>query len=56
MLKDNRIDIVTASPSLDLMQRGYFARRYLFEDRGRVRLYQPHPSSAPKAVVEEPSV
>lgn len=56
MLKDNRIDIVTASPSLDLMQRGYFARRYLFEDRGRVRLYQPHPSSEPKAVVEEPSV
>ncbi len=56
MLKDNRIDFVTASPSLDLMQRGYFARRYLFEDRGRVRLYQPHPSSEPKAVVEETSV
>ena len=40
MLKDNRIDIVTASPSLELQQKSYFARRYLFEDRGRVRVYQ----------------
>lgn len=45
MLAANRIDIVTASPALDLMQRGLFARRYLFEDYGRVRQYQAAPAA-----------
>ncbi|MBV7542232.1 ATP-binding protein [Acidovorax sp. sic0104] len=56
MLKDNRIDIVTASPSLDLMQRGVFARRYLFEDRGRVRLYRQSAPLVPASASAEVQV
>lgn len=38
-LRDNRIDVVTASPELGPVQHAMFARRYLFEDRGRIREY-----------------
>ena len=40
-LKDNRIDVVTASPELGPAQQSMFAHRYLFEDRGRIREYAP---------------
>lgn len=41
MLRDNRIDVVTASPELGPTQQAMFAQRYLFEDRGRIREYRP---------------
>ncbi|SDI19249.1 ATP-binding protein [Variovorax sp. OV700] len=41
MLRDNWIDVMTASPDLGPTQHALFARRYLFEDRGRVREYVP---------------
>ena len=41
MLRDNRIDVVTASPELGPAQQAMFAQRYLFEDRGRIREYRP---------------
>lgn len=40
-LRDNRIDVVTASPELGPTQQSMFAQRYLFEDRGRIREYRP---------------
>lgn len=40
-LRDNRIDVVTASPELGPTQQAMFAQRYLFEDRGRIREYRP---------------
>lgn len=45
-LRDNRIDVVTASPELGAVQHAMFARRYLFEDRGRIREYVPKDASA----------
>jgi hypothetical protein len=39
-LRDNRIDVVTASPELGPTQQAMFAQRYLFEDRGRIREYR----------------
>lgn len=44
-LKDNRIDVVTASPELGPAQHSMFAQRYLFEDRGRIREYRSLQSS-----------
>ncbi|MBT2321891.1 ATP-binding protein [Variovorax paradoxus] len=41
MLKDNWIDVMTASPELGPTQHALFARRYLFEDKGRIREYVP---------------
>lgn len=41
MLRDNRIDVVTASPELGSAQQAMFSQRYLFEDRGRIREYSP---------------
>lgn len=43
-LRDNLIDVVTASPELGPAQQAMFAQRYLFEDRGRIREYRPMPS------------
>lgn len=40
-LRDNRIDVVTASPELGPTQQAMFAQRYLFEDKGRIREYKP---------------
>jgi hypothetical protein len=41
MLRDNRIDVVTASPELGTAQLAMFSQRYLFEDKGRIRQYRP---------------
>jgi len=53
MLKDNWIDVMTASPELGPTQHALFARRYLFEDKGRIREYVlaggPQASPAPAA-------
>jgi hypothetical protein len=51
MLSDNRIDVVTASPELGAAQQALFSQHYLFEDRGRIRVYSPGgaPSSAESA-------
>lgn len=40
-LRDNRIDVVTASPELGPTQQAMFAKHYLFEDRGRVLEFRP---------------
>lgn len=39
-LRENRIDVVTASPELGPTQQAMFAQRYLFEDRGRIREFK----------------
>ena len=41
LLKDNRIDVITASPALDSSQLAHFAQRYLFLDRGEICRYVP---------------
>lgn len=41
MLKDNHVNVVTASPELGITQLAVFAHHYLFEDRGRIRKYSP---------------
>lgn len=46
MLRENRIDVVTASPELGPAQQALFAQRYLFEDRGRIRVYRPNEAFA----------
>ena len=53
MLQENRIDVVTASPELGPVQQGVFARRYLFEDKGRIRVYSQPNSGMPHNVVVE---
>lgn len=58
MLQENRIDVVTASPELKPAQQAMFARRYLFEDRGRIREYIPKGAlddlvSEPQPVAQE---
>jgi len=40
MLRDNRIDVVTASPEIGPLQHALFAQRYLFQDGGRIQVYQ----------------
>lgn len=41
MLKENRIDVVTASPLLGIAQQRLFARRYKFSERGSIAMYAP---------------
>lgn len=41
MLKDNRIDVVTASPVLGIAQQRLFARRYNFTEGGGIAIYAP---------------
>jgi hypothetical protein len=41
MLQENHIDVVTASPELGITQLAMFSHHYLFEDRGRIREYDP---------------
>ena len=57
MLRNNRIDVVTAAPELGPTQQAMFAQRYLFEDRGRIREYRPLilSSELPSSTGEEPS-
>lgn len=55
-LRENRIDVVTASPELGPTQQAMFAQRYLFEDRGRIREYRPLDTAiagAPATVASE---
>lgn len=39
MLKDNHIDVVTASPKLTIPEFRHFARCYRFSDRGSIAIY-----------------
>ncbi len=48
-LRDNRIDVLTASPELGPAQHAMFAHRYLFKDQGRITAYQ-----MPEAPVDDP--
>jgi len=41
MLRDNRIDVVTASPELNPRHFRKFAQRYRFEDLGVIRTFEP---------------
>ena len=41
MLKDNHIDVVTASPKLTISEFRHFARCYRFGDRGSIAIYAP---------------
>lgn len=38
MLAENKIDVVTAAPDLDPLLHPQFSQRYIFQDRGRVRV------------------
>lgn len=54
MLADNRIDVVTASPALDMTQFGHFANRYLFEDNGVIKHFvAPAAQTAAVALLAE---
>ncbi len=44
MLRDNRIDVITASPELNVRHYRKFAQRYRFEDRGVIRMFVPPPA------------
>ncbi len=50
-LRENRIDPVTASPTLTHAEFRHFARRYVFKDRGSIGLFAPAARPAPKAAV-----
>ena len=41
-LRENRIDPVTASPTLTHAEFRHFARRYVFQDRGSIGMFAPH--------------
>ena len=47
MLKDNRIDVITASPLLNIAQLRHFSRRYYVEANGTVARYIPE-TKAPR--------
>jgi Protein of unknown function (DUF3584) len=54
-LRDNRIDVVTASPELGPAQQAMFAHRYIFEDRGVIRDFKPAKRSVEAANAEATS-
>ncbi len=54
-LRDNRIDVVTASPELGPSQQALFAHRYLFEDRGRIREYRPPATTSARGPAAAPA-
>jgi Protein of unknown function (DUF3584) len=47
LLQDNHIDVITASPALGMSQLSLFAHRYIFADRGEIRLYSEPARRAP---------
>ncbi len=49
MLKDNKIDVVTASPALTPASYEFFAHRYLFGKKGSIAVYKN--VTRPKRVV-----
>lgn len=53
MLQENRIDVVTASPELGPAQQAVFSRRYLFEDKGRIRIYSQPKGDTQSNPIEE---
>lgn len=55
MLQDNRIDVVTASPELGAAQQAMFARRYLFQDRGRIHEYKPRAAGSERTRASQPA-
>lgn len=55
MLRDNLIDVVTASPELGAAQQTMFARRYIFEDRGRIHEYKPRALASGRTPAVQPS-
>jgi hypothetical protein len=40
MLKENRIDVVTASPKLTPAEYRHFSHRYRFGERGSIAVYR----------------
>jgi hypothetical protein len=52
MLKDNHIDVVTASPKLTISEFRHFARCYRFGDQGSIAIYAPSVRKRVTAVAE----
>ena len=48
-LRENRIDPVTASPTLTHAEFRHFARRYVFKDRGSIGMFAPQAKSGKRA-------
>lgn len=48
-LRENRIDPVTASPTLTHAEFRHFARRYVFKDRGSIGMFAPQARSGKRA-------
>lgn len=46
MLRKNKIDVITASPDLGVLQYRRFERRYQMADGGRLLMYSPPTSAA----------
>ncbi len=51
-LRENRIDPVTASPTLTHAEFRHFARRYVFKDRGSIGMFAPQVTSGKRARTE----
>ncbi|GAB4088702.1 ATP-binding protein [Hydrogenophaga soli] len=51
-LRENRIDPVTASPTLTHAEFRHFARRYVFKDRGSIGMFAPQARSGKRAHAE----
>lgn len=52
-LRENRIDPVTASPTLTHAEFRHFARRYVFKDRGSIGLFAPLARSDRRSIAIE---
>ncbi|SDZ62317.1 Protein of unknown function [Delftia lacustris] len=55
MLVENKIDVVTAAPDLDPLLHPQFSQRYIFQDRGRVRVLADRHRLEPAKLVGAPS-
>ena len=53
MLRENHIDVVTASPELGITQLGMFSQRYVFADRGEIRHFKPKQQTPVRSVAVE---
>lgn len=51
-LRENRIDPVTASPTLTHAEFRHFARRYVFQDRGSIGIFAPHAKTGRRPTAE----
>jgi hypothetical protein len=52
-LRENRIDPVTASPTLTHAEFRHFARRYVFKDRGSIGMFAPQARSGKRAQAQQ---